>query len=196
MRLLLGAATMASVLGCGGDDEPVPSTTSVALSTTTAPTDVPASSTTSASTDPTTSSTSPSTSTSGGAPPPGELVPGMVSEVRAAPGGGSGEVELAWDAVADATGYRVLRSGDVAGPFEVVADLDITTGATTVGAGVVNVTSDQRSYVPSDGTFDGPDGSAGFRYVDVGGGRRCYQVVSYNLAGEGAASAAACGSPP
>jgi hypothetical protein len=111
-------------------------------------------------------------------------------------GAGSTEVELRWDAAGGATGYRVLRSL-AAGPFEVVVDVSITTGATTADDDVTNLWSAQHTYIPAGGALDRPDTSASFEYVDVGGpGERCYRVVAYNAFGDGAPSAVTCGSPP
>ena len=105
-------------------------------------------------------------------------------------------MELDWDAAAGATGYRVLRAAAVDGPFEVVADLDVTTGSTTAAPEVVNIFSEQHSYRPSDGPLAAPDPSPQFHYVDVTSGERCFQVIAYNAAGDAPASAVACGSPP
>jgi hypothetical protein len=123
-------------------------------------------------------------------------LPGVVTIAGAGPGGGSGEVLLTWNAVADATGYRVLRSSTAEGSFEVVAELDVTTGDATAESDVVNVYSGEHSYIPSGGTLDGPDGSAQFNYVDLGNEQRCFRVIAFNAAGDGPPSAVACGAPP
>ena len=129
-------------------------------------------------------------------PPGPDAVPGAVTIVSVGPGGGSGEVQLTWAAVPNATGYRVLRSDAPAGQFEVAAELDITTGAATAAADVVNVFSGQHSYVPPRGSLEGPDQSPQFSYVDVGSDQRCFSVIAFNAAGDGRASAVACGAPP
>jgi len=98
---------------------------------------------------------------------PPDHVPGVVTIVGVGPGGGSGEVQLTWEALANATGYRVLRSDTTDGEFEATAELDVTTGAATASADVVNVFSDQHSYIPPRGTFEGPDQSPQFSSVDV-----------------------------
>jgi len=131
----------------------------------------------------------------GDAHPAGE-VPGVVTIVSAGPGGGSGEVELIWEATANATGYRVRRSDTANGAFEVTAELDVTTGAATAAADVVNVFSEEHSYIPPRGTFEGPDQSSRFSYVDVGNRQRCFRVIAFNTVGEGPASDVACGAPP
>jgi hypothetical protein len=171
---------LALLLGGGDDDDPVDSSGSSTTTTSTA-----------------------STSSSGTAPPssasttPAEPVPDAVSVIRAGPGGGSGEVALDWDAVSGATGYRVLRAATAAGPFAVVADFDVTTGSTTAADEVVNLWSEQHSYIPTDGALGSPDTSPSFQYVEVdGAGSRCFVVVARNGSGEGAESVPACGSPP
>jgi hypothetical protein len=127
----------------------------------------------------------------------GSAVPGAVAVIRAGPGGGSGEIHLEWDAVTAATGYRVLRAETTGGPFAVVADFDLTTGAVSAADEVVNIWSAQHSYVPPRGRLNGPDMSPWFQYVEISvSGERCFRVVAYNAAGDGSASAVACGSPP
>jgi hypothetical protein len=117
--------------------------------------------------------------------------------VTAGPGGGSGEIVVRWDAVAGATGYRVLRSPDPDGTFAAVAGIDVTTGAATASPGVTTIWSAGHTYVPSGGTLSAPDPSPWFEYVEVGGPRnRCFRVVARNAVGDGPASATACGSPP
>jgi hypothetical protein len=150
-------------------------------------------STTTTSTSSTTTTTAPDTTTT---TTQSGAVPGIVAGITAGPGGGSGEVELAWDAVAGATGYRVLHGAAVDGPFEPAADLDVTTGSTTAVPGVVNIFSEQHSYLPSDGPLGAPDQSPRFWYVEVTSGERCFRVIAYNAVGDGPASASACGSPP
>jgi hypothetical protein len=122
--------------------------------------------------------------------------PGAVSVISARTGGGSGEVELTWGAVADASGYRVLRSDGVDGDFEVTAELDVTTGTATASADVVNVFSEEHSYIPPGGGFEGPDQSSQFSYVDLGDHRRCFRVIAVNAAGDAPPSDVACGAPP
>lgn len=181
--IVVALAAVAAFVIWGGDDE---DTTTTGESTTTER----STTTTSTSSTTTTPTTDTTTTTPSGA------VPGAVTVVTAGPGGGSGEVELDWDAVAGATGYRVLRGAAVDGPFEIAADLDVTTGSTTAAPQVVNIFSEQHSYLPSDGPLAAPDPSPRFQYVDVTAGERCFQVIAYNAAGDGPASAVACGSPP
>jgi hypothetical protein len=90
----------------------------------------------------------------------------------------------------------VLRSDIADGDFEVTAELDVTTGAATASADVVNVFSDQHSYIPPSGTLEGPDQSPQFSYVDVGSRQRCFRVIALNAAGDGPASDVVCGAPP
>lgn len=161
-------------------------------SVTTTTTEAPSSSTTSTTVTTTGSSTSTSTTTTTLAP-----VPPAVVVVEASAGAGSGEVTLDWDAVPGATGYRIRRAGTVAGPFVEVADVDVTTGATTAEDEVVNLWSAAHSYIPSDGPLEAPDPSPSFQYVEGSAAApRCYQVVAYNLSGSAAPSTAVCGSPP
>lgn len=122
--------------------------------------------------------------------------PSAVTIVSVGPGAGSGEVQLVWAATPDAAGYRVLRAGTAGGPFQVAAEIDVTTGVATAAAGVVNVFSDQHSYVPPLGSLAGRDRAAQFSYVDVGPGQRCYRVTAFNADGAGPASAVACAVPP
>jgi len=180
--LALVAATVVAVTGEGDDktevagDEPAASTTTststtVATTTTMAPTttDSPAATTT----------TRPAPTTT---PAPGP-VPGAVAVVRAGPGGGSGEIMVEWEAVAGATGYRVLRSEAAGGPYAVIADYDVATGHAT--------TTEEGIYVGS------PTGTSYYQYVEYGEARvRWFQVVAYNAAGDAPPSAAVSGSPP
>jgi hypothetical protein len=121
----------------------------------------------------------------------------VVVTVSAGAGGGSGEVALHWGAVAGATGYRVLRAGSEDGEYDIAADLDVTTGATTVASGVTNIWSEQHTYLPSGGALDAPDRSSRYDFVDVGASQqRCFRVLAYNAAGDGPPSDPSCGSPP
>jgi hypothetical protein len=99
--------------------------------------------------------------------------------ITARKGGGSGEVVVQWDPVPGATGYRVLRRIGP-NPYEVTAEIDITTGASEYADGV---------YIWSPGTY--------YEYVDVGNpGQRCFKVVAFNASGDARPSNIACGSPP
>jgi hypothetical protein len=120
-----------------------------------------------------------------------------VSVVRAVTGAGSGEVEVDWDAVPGVTGYRVVRPASGGDPPTVMVELDITTGTATALPAVVNVWSDEHTYVPPRDPMTGTDTSVHFHYVDVGGpGQRCYQVVAFNAAGAAAPSGVVCAPPP
>ena len=167
---------------CGGDDgeNSAATTTTASTSTTTA---APSSSTTTA---------APSSATTTRA-----AVPGAVEVVTAGPGGGSGEITLRWNAVANVTGYRVLRANAAGGPFTVDADVNITTGKATAATEVTNIFSSQRTYIPPGATATAPDPSPRFEYVEVGGNVQHYfRVVAYNASGDAPASAVVCGSPP
>jgi hypothetical protein len=179
-----------------GSTTTLASTTSTA-STTTSITTVVTTTTTATTTTAATPTAPPVVTPAPPPPTPPPAVPGGVTDVRAGPGGGSGEIVAGWDAVTGATGYRVLRSATPDGPFEVAAAIDVTTGRATSAAGVVNVWSQQHSYVPPTGTLSGPDTSPWFEYVEYGSApQRCFKVVAVDAAGEGPASPVACGSPP
>jgi hypothetical protein len=183
----IGIGVIGAVVWTGDDDdqddESSTTSTSTDRSTTTTPT--------------ATSSTAAPDSTTTTAGESG-AAPRRVDVVSAGPGGGSGEVVLNWDAVAGATGYRVLRASTPNGSFETVADLNVTTGSATAAPDVVNVWSEEHSYIPSAGALDAPDRSPEFQYIDVvtGAEQRCYRVVPYNAAGDGRASVVTCGAPP
>lgn len=126
----------------------------------------------------------------GSAAVPGAVVAAALSS------GGSGEVRVEWNAVPEATGYRVLRTGTDGGDARNVADFNITTGGTTAAAEVVNIWSAEHDYLPDGGPRTTIDPSAWFKYIDVGDGERCYRVVAYNAVGDGPPSPVTCGSPP
>lgn len=112
-------------------------------------------------------------------------VPGQVTTVSAGPGGGSGEILVDWNTVADATGYRVYRSSSAGGPFVSSASVIVATGVTTVEFG---------------GSYEliqmWPPSSDSYEYVEVTGGARTYfRVVAFNTAGTGTTSAVVCGAP-
>jgi hypothetical protein len=172
---------------CGDDGEAVASSTTTPASTSVAPSTM----TSTTGVAPSTSST-PSTTTVAGA------VPRAVEVVATRPGGGSGEIVLRWNAVANTTGYRVLRAAAASGPFSVNADLNITTGKATAGSDVINILSQQYSYKPATVAFASPDSSPWFEYVEtISGGavRRYFRVVAYNANGEAPASVVVCGDP-
>lgn len=163
----------------------VESTTTSSSPTTSAPTTAPA--TTSS---PTTTTPPSTTTTVAGA------VPGRVSGVHAYPGGGSGEVAVSWNAVTNATGYRIYRADSPDGEFVRVGRINVVTGSTSAVAEVVNIWSVQHSYVPSGGALASPDTSATFEYVELSAaGERCFKVVAFNDAGRGHSSTISCSGP-
>jgi hypothetical protein len=106
-------------------------------------------------------------------------------------------VAVSWNAVSDATGYRIYRADSPDGEFVRVARINVVTGSTSATPGVVNIWSVQHSYVPSGGALSSPDTSATFEYVEVtGAGQRCFKVVAFNDAGRGHSSSISCSSPP
>ena len=170
---------------CGDDDgtSAASTTNSTSIPTTAAPSTTSTTSTTSASSSTTTRS----------------AAPAAVAVVSAAPGGGSGEITLRWNAVANATGYRVLRANVAGGPFTVSADINLTTGKATAASDVTNVWSPQHSYVPAGANATVPDSSPSFQYVEVPTGgvvQRHLRVVAYNANGDAPASVVVCGAPP
>ena len=106
--------------------------------------------------------------------------------LRAGHGGGSGELDVAWEGVPGAIGYRVTRATAPTGPFSVTADINLATGKTTHAADVTNV----FSYVEH--------GVRHFGYTELlttppGGQRHYFHVTAYNAAGEGPPSVLVCG---
>lgn len=113
--------------------------------------------------------------------PPGE-VPGQVTAVWASMGGGSGEVVIGWEAVADATGYRVYRSDSPDGPFDSAASYDLATGKTTIEIGT------SYEYI---GIWE-PSGTS-FEYIEsVTGEPTYFRVAAFNAAGQGHRSPVVC----
>ena len=179
----------------GDDDGGVTTAPRMVPSTTTAP---------STSTSTSVSTSTPSTSTTSTPPPrtsppttkPRVTVPATVTVISARSGGGSGEIVLDWKAVATATGYQVLRAGTAEGPFSIAADFSVRTGKTTAGNDVVNLWSQEHTYVPASGSLGAPDQSPSFEYVQVGLPQQYFRVVAYNAAGTAPPSASVCGVVP
>ena len=115
---------------------------------------------------------------------PGTL-PGRVAVVAAHNGGGSGELDVDWDGVPGASGYRVSRANTPSGPFSVTADVNLATGRITHAAGVI----DLHSFVEG--------GSRHFRYTEIvihpGSQRHYFHVTAYNAFGSGPPSVLVCG---
>jgi hypothetical protein len=166
-----------------GDDPPATTTTSAPTTTTTTITTTTAPPTTAAPTTtrpPAVTTTRPPATTT--TVPPGP-VPGAVTVIWSLRGAGSGEIEVLWEPVEGATGYRILRSSSDGGPFAVVADFDITTGhVTKVEDGIVVWAASDIPLV---------------QYIEAGGPRvRWFQVVAYNANGDAPPSVTVSGSPP
>lgn len=184
VALALGAIATLALGACSDDASPSPATVvAPASTTTTAPSTTIASTTTSTiapsvTTPIATSTTSAVTTT---APPPA-----AVAEVRAAPGGGSGEIAVTWRGVPGANTYRVERATAPQGPFETSGVIG-TDGSVTRGEGVVNL------FAAGDGTFT---------YVEVitglanGGVARWFRVLALGAGGTSAPSRVVCGAPP
>lgn len=201
-KIVVGAAVAAVLIsgtlvawaasgdGDGSDTVTAPDTTLEPETTTT----TTVTSTTSSSDTTTTASTAPST-----APPttaPRGRVPGQPTNVEARPGGGSGEVAVRWGPVAGATGYRILRCDRPDGAYVVTADINVTTGAVTKAADVPTIWSENYNYRPEGPGLTTPDTSPWFEYIDLGSDPRWYQLVAYNAAGAGQASAVVSAGPP
>jgi hypothetical protein len=134
------------------------------------------------------------------------VLPGPVTVISAGHGGGSGEIQLNWNAVAGANGYQVSRATSVGGPFSVTADINVTTGKTTTNGlpidtpgSVINIHSFRQGYFPlSTATPVPTPPSRYFQYTDIAtltGPSSYYTVTAYNAAGAGPASVVVCGSP-
>lgn len=123
-------------------------------------------------------------------PAPGP-VPGAVTITYAGPGGGSGERQLDWNAVAGATGYRVYRAPAAGGPFTLVASFDVNTMQITAVADVVNVFSDHQVWKPTSSSDGAP--STVFTYVELSSTTdRYFRVRATNANGQGPAGATVC----
>jgi hypothetical protein len=118
--------------------------------------------------------------------PPTVAVPGPVTVITAGAGGGSGEVQVWWDPVPGATGYRVYRSDSPDGPFTKSASYDVATGKTTI-----------EYVLSSEYIVIEPSWPQGFEYIEViSEGPTYFQVKALNVGGEGPPSAVVCGTPP
>ncbi|MSV81200.1 MAG: hypothetical protein F2681_03550 [Actinobacteria bacterium] len=160
------------------------STTSVVDGSTTTTTSAPP--VTDAATVPVSATPAPATTTAGPRP-------GAVTIVSAGSSGGSGEIEVIWNAAVGAEIYRVYRATAVGGPFIIVATVNIVTGDATVHSGVVNVYGDSQNFWPR--PYHGTGMSATFHYVelDIGGGPHIYyRVVAFNSNGHGPTGATVC----
>jgi hypothetical protein len=69
-------------------------------------------------------------------PKPRIAVPGVVA-AKALEGAGSGEVEILWNAVPRATGYRIYRTNPSGGQLRLVVDFNIITGRVTAAPEVL-----------------------------------------------------------
>ena len=127
---------------------------------------------------------------------PTAAVPGAVTFVKAGSGGGSGEIALWWDAIANATGYRVYRSDSPNGPFVRSASINLTTGVTTLGANVYNLWSPPANQPPYPAVPPGATAPQHFEYIEVTNSDPHYfQVTAFNAGGEGPRSVVVCGRP-
>ncbi len=186
LALLIVVVACSSSKNVGGDETTVASTTptttpstSDALTTSSAPsTSVGAITTTSTTTAPTV---------------PSGPVPGVVTITYAGSSAGSGEIEVDWNAATNATSYRVYRATAPGGPFTLMVNVNVVTGAATVHDGVTNVWGDHQTFVPGPYTSSGV--STHFQYIelDIGGGPNVYyRVIAYNVNGRGPIGSTVC----
>ena len=175
----------------GGDGQSGPSRTIPSSSAVTSSSSSSTATSTSTSMAQTTTTARPvTTTTSAGS------VPGTITVVSAAAGGGSGEISMAWDAVPNASGYRVSRSTAAQGSFSVSAEVNVLTGKAFAASGVTNLYTDQQTFFPLVFATPAPTTpSKHFHYVELVATRTYLRVAAYNDAGEGPASLVVCGSP-
>ena len=127
-------------------------------------------------------------------PPPGPAapaVPGRVTVVSASPGGLPGSIQVEWEMLPYATGYRVYRSASPNGPFTPSASIGFdgittpTKAPTTIEIGVPYERIKIGLY--SSGFLD--------YYEIVDGQPACFRVAAINSVGEGRPSVVVCSSP-
>ena len=184
--VLVGLGVFALTRDSGGDGasaSPSPTPSAAPTSPSAAPT-TPSAAPTSPSPSPTTPAPTPTT-----APPP------SVTQVTAAPGGGSGEIVLDWLTVAGATAYRVEHASSVGGPFTVAASVDVVTGKATSVPEVVNLWSSVYSYIPPSGSAPPSALPTSIQYVEVASGQRWFRVIASNAAGAAPASPVVSATP-
>lgn len=188
-------ALLTAVVACSssqhvGGATTVASTTSTTVAVTAAP---PSVATTMAPTvAPTSTSTTVAPTTVAPTVPPGP-VPGVVTITYAGSGGGSGELEVDWNAATNAVSYRVYRATAAGGPFTLMVNVNVVSGAITVHDGVINVWGDHQTFVP--GPYVNNGVSTHFHYVelDIGGGPHVYyRVIAYNANGRGPIGSTVC----
>ncbi len=193
-RVAAGAAavvlTAAGLGACADDDAGAPTTTSAAPASSSTASSPATTSSTSTSTPGATTTSRPGPAPSTSAPAPSTTTgtaPPTVTDLRAGPGGGSGEVSVVWRGVARATRYRVEHGPTASGPFDVAAVFDVATGTATRAPGVMNV------YAASDGSFVLVEVVSG---LTNSGSSRWFRVVAEGAGGAAAPSRAVCGAPP
>ncbi len=190
-KLAVAVVVAATLTACSSSRDGLATTTvaSESSSSTTTVVDGPttsAPSVTDAVTVPVSATPAPSTTTAGPRPD-------AVTIVSAGSSGGSGEIEVIWNAASGATSYRVYRATAAGGPFIIMATVNIVTGDATVHSGVVNVYGDSQNFWPR--PYHGTGMSATFHYVelDIGGGPHIYyRVVAFNSNGHGPTGATVC----
>jgi hypothetical protein len=128
-------------------------------------------------------SPSPSPTTATTTTEPAGDVPGALSGVSAHPGGGSGEINVNWDATTNATGYRVYRAATADGPFDRAAGYTVATGATKIYYGGSYEYIHIWMY------------SRGLEYTEASIGPGCFRVAAFNDAGTGPKSGVVCAEP-
>ncbi len=185
------SSTSSTVDSVAGTDTTatVPLTTAASTSSTSEPSTT-ATATTSPMTAATTAPTTVPTTMAG-------TTPGVVTITYAGSGGGSGEIQIDWNAATGATRYRVYRATTPGGAFVTMANIDVINGVAFVHDGVVNVWGDRQTFIP--GPYTGTGVSTQFHYVEVpfdgGGSHGYFRVIAYNDLGRGPIGATVCAQP-
>lgn len=120
-------------------------------------------------------------------PPPPPPPPGAVTDLHAAPGGGSGEIMVIWEPVEGATGYTVYRSDAADGSYAAAASFDVATGAVTITWG------GWYEYI---WMLQGIQSPTAIEYGDVIASPGYFRVAAFNAGGEGPWSRVVCAAAP
>lgn len=100
---------------------------------------------------------------------------------------------MEWAAVSGATSYVVYRSTTSAGPWTVVAEINVVSGYTNVAPEVLNLYGDAQNFHP--GGYSTSGTSTVFTYIESSVvSPAWFKVRAYNAAGQGPSSDAKCAS--